>query len=134
MDVDCNYCGKPAKLVKGVEIYCGNAKLADKNFWECLPCGAHVSCHGDSDIPKGTLAKDELRKARCNAHFWFDQLWIDNKRTRNDAYLLIRRHFHLTIFEAHIGMFTIAECAKVVEVCKIQVNREGELCRQLLKN
>lgn len=120
----CPYCKREAKLVKGSEIYCGRKHLADKNYWECLPCDAHVGCHGDSEIPLGTLANQELRLMRSEAHRVFDQLWGSQKRSRSAAYVLLKRHFHLTEFECHIGLFNKQQCAKVIQVCKIQLELE----------
>lgn len=120
----CQYCGRSAKLVKGLEIYCGRKELANKDFWECLPCDAHVGCHKGSVIPLGSLAKQDLRLARSEAHRLFDQLWRGKKRSRSEAYLLLQRQFHLTVFEAHIGLFPEQRCAMVISRCKAQLKLE----------
>ncbi|MFV9178163.1 zinc-finger-containing protein, partial [Serratia marcescens] len=43
--VTCDYCGKPAALVRGFVIYPHRKDLANGYYWSCDPCGAYVGCH-----------------------------------------------------------------------------------------
>jgi hypothetical protein len=52
----CGHCGKPAVLINGRVIYPHRPDLADKRFWACAPCAAHVGCHAGTDRPLGSPA------------------------------------------------------------------------------
>ena len=84
--VACDYCGKPAKLVRGFVIYPHRKDLSDGYYWSCDPCGAYVGCHRDSDaVPLGRLAI-QLRAAKRLAHAAFDPLWKEFGMKRPAAY------------------------------------------------
>lgn len=75
MTVTCSYCGNPARLILGPELYPHRRDLAHVKAWRCDPCNAQVGCHDGTDEPKGTLAKPERQRARQAAHRVFDPLW-----------------------------------------------------------
>lgn len=76
--VCCDYCGRPARLVGGAEVYPHRPDLSSKRFWLCRPCDAWVGCHpkaeprrgglGDGTVPLGRLANADLRRAKQRAH------------------------------------------------------------------
>jgi len=74
------YCRAAALLVSGAVLYPHREDLAELKFWQCEPCKAYVGCHragvghGDGSKPLGTLANEELRRARNRAHAAFDPL------------------------------------------------------------
>lgn len=110
----CDYCGKPAKLVKGFEIYPHRKDLGNKYFWSCSPCGAYVGCHRDSDaVPMGRLANAQLRAAKRLAHAAFDPLWQEFGMKRMDAYQWLADKMGVSGSECHIGMFDVDQCRKV---------------------
>ena len=115
--ITCQYCGQPAKLVKGSEVY-AHPKFANLNVWECLPCNANVGTHKGTTIPLGTLANETLRTARIQAHKLFDKLWLGNKnRCRTTAYAMMARAMELPKIDCHIGHFNQDQCNKLIAFC-----------------
>ena len=130
----CPYCGNPARLVNGSEIYKFRKDLAFLKFWKCGPCDSYVGCHkqgaivqtesgnvvSDGTMPLGRLANAELRKAKSDAHMAFDVFWKyeDNKgKARRDAYKRLARALGIKFTECHIGSFDVAMCKRVLAVC-----------------
>lgn len=126
MQILCNYCGKPAKLVFGSELYPNWPHLCRKLFWRCEPCGAHVGCHapsaynkGQCDIPLGPLANSSTRQARSAAHLAFDGIWERNIMTRSAAYAWLAKQLNIPIEACHIGHFDEATCERVQQICDL---------------
>ena len=118
----CPYCGSEAKLVGGLAIYPHRPDLGGKKFWRCKPCDAYVGCHeagngqGDGTKPLGRLANAELRKAKKDAHYAFDRLWLDSpnrRRARGAAYAWLADAMGLTADECHIGEMDVQQCRQV---------------------
>lgn len=125
IEVFCSYCGNPAQLVTGEKIYPSWPNLKDSKYWRCEPCGAYVGCHPANQRhgmigiePMGTLANAELRSARMKAHAEFDPLWKSKRRTRKQAYKWLADSMGIHEKDAHIGLFNIEQCQKVVQLCK----------------
>lgn len=115
----CPYCGKPARLVGGVEIFPNRTDLHDLNIWSCKPCGARVGCHPGTVIPLGTLANADLRRARIEAHGAFDQIWDGRGGTlRSEAYSWLANELGVAVVDCHIGMFSLETCQRVIEICR----------------
>ena len=114
-DVICPYCGKRAEFVDSKVIYGTSYGM----IYLCRPCNAYVGCHGRGDKPKGTLANAELRAWRKNAHASFDPLWKYGpfKYRRNAAYAWLAEQMGLRKEETHIGMFDVAQCRQVIQIC-----------------
>lgn len=131
-DINCPYCGEPAKLVTGKTIYPHRRDLHDKPFYECAECGAYVGCHPGTTDPIGTLANARTRRARTLAHAAFDPLWRDKSglfatgghrrfnygEARRRAYVWLAKQMDVTVNNCHIGMFDESQCARVVELCE----------------
>ena len=123
-DVICQYCGNPAELVDSAIIYGKSYGM----IWLCEPCNAYVGVHKYSKkyAPLGVLANPELREAKKDAHKIFDPLWqrkmerdkCSKAEARKLAYAWLAGKMGLTIQKCHIGMFSVEECNKVVEICK----------------
>lgn len=117
--VYCPYCGKRAEFVDSAEVYHGRSYGM---IYLCRPCDAYVGCHeyGDGDVPKGRLANAELRRWKIAAHNAFDPLWMRGpfKRRRNAAYAWLAEQMGLPKEETHIGMFDVAQCKQVIQICK----------------
>lgn len=123
--IECGYCGKPAKIEKGVVLYGKEHKLAKNLFYACAPCGAWVGMHASSKEPFGSLAKADLRRKRLIAHNMFDPFWkipvskgVLNKRdARLLAYKWLAEKLDIPALDCHIGMFDIGTCNQVIGIC-----------------
>lgn len=124
MNVSCDYCGKPARIVSGSVIYPHRPDLKHLRFWHCDPCGAYVGCHKNSarHVPLGRLANEELRTWKQLAHSNFDPLWKSGRMKRRDAYAWLAEQMNLDFKSCHIGMFNVEQCKDVVRITK---NRES---------
>jgi arylsulfatase A-like enzyme len=114
----CPYCNNPSELVCGLDIFPTLLDLADKKFYRCQPCKAHVGCHPDTEIPLGRLADAPLRKAKSLAHAAFDPFWQSRSMARIHAYRLLARKLGIAESECHIGMFDLETCNAVVRICE----------------
>lgn len=131
VSTDCQYCGRPLVLTTGAEVYRDKyPKLVDKPFWACWPCGAWVGCHPATELPLGTNAKKELRKARQIVHAAFDLLWQGNKKkapqmTRSEAYEWLRQTMGLDEETGHIAMMDEAQCNQLAVAIKRRAGYTG---------
>lgn len=66
----CPYCGKPTEYVDSSVIYGRSYGM----IYLCRDCRAYVGVHKGTDQALGRLANAELRKAKKEAHFYFDQI------------------------------------------------------------
>lgn len=68
----------------------------------------------------GTLANNELREYRKQAHYWFDKLWEEPTRvsTRYNAYRWLAYKLNLKREETHIAHFEIEQCKQVIKLVK----------------
>lgn len=114
----CNYCGARARLARGSELYPAQLAFADKLFWRCDACDAHVGCHGRSCNPMGSLANAPLRLARRRAHAEFDVVWKSGRKSRADAYAWLAKKLGMAESECHIGRFDIEQCQRVVQLMR----------------
>lgn len=122
----CPYCNNLSELVKGARIYPNWPTLADADLYVCFPCDARVGCHKGTLKPLGRLANKPLRDAKQLAHAAFDPLWkrkaaqegISKGKARDAGYKWLANEMNIPARECHIGMFDIAQCLKVVEICK----------------
>lgn len=120
----CPYCQRPAAfLVTSEKLYHG---YDYGPAWACEPCGAWVGCHKGTDTPLGRLADKELRQAKQRAHASFDPLWqakmhrakITKGHARAKGYKWLAEQLGVPPPECHIGLFDVAQCERVVEVCR----------------
>ncbi len=118
MKVRCDYCGSPAQLVTGSEIYPHRADLRHLRFWSCEPCSAYVGCHKNSNrnVPLGRLANAELRIWKQLAHSNFDPIWKSGRLNRREAYSWLADEMNLDLKRCHIGMFNVEQCKRVVQI------------------
>lgn len=68
----------------------------------------------------GTLANNELREYRKQAHYWFDRLWQQPTKitSRYKAYGWLAYQMHLKREDTHIALFEIEQCKKVIKLVK----------------
>jgi uncharacterized protein DUF3268 len=122
----CPYCSKPSTLVTGAVVYPHMPELAEKPIWACMPCGAWVGCHPGGQMPLGRLADAGLRRAKKEAHNLFDPLWkakmrrdgCSKREARGKAYAWLAGQLGIPREDCHIGMFDVATCRRVVEICR----------------
>ena len=121
----CRYCGSPVVYTSNAEIY--GKEYGTGKCYLCRNCRAFVGVHPGTDTPLGTLANEELREWRKEAHFWFDRIWKKPTRitTRYNAYGYLAKKMGLPREETHIGMFEIEQCKKVIEFSKEKMQRNG---------
>jgi hypothetical protein len=114
MTLDCRYCGQPARLVSGDQIYPHRPDLARLKFWRCSPCDAWVGVHQGTDNALGILAKAELRRLKSRVHAAFDPIWLaedkDRRMKRSEAYRWLAEGLGIPEEECHIGMFDEDRC------------------------
>jgi hypothetical protein len=131
--VVCPYCMTEAKLVDSAVIYHGRSYGM---AWICgryPACDAYVGCHPNSEKPLGRLADGALRKAKQRAHRAFDPLWKAKMRrdhvrkgvARRAGYEWLAKMLKISVDDCHIGMFDIATCDRVVEICTTPRTRHG---------
>lgn len=117
-------------LVTGEQVYAHRSDLAEKWFWRCEACQAHVGCHeagrqvrgpeglvavSDGTLPFGTLANAVLRSARMAAHGVFDPLWRSGRMRRSEAYAWMAEKLGLPFEGTHISMFDIVQCKRLMD-------------------
>ena len=114
----CPYCGSFSKMVGGDVIYPHREDLFEKNFYLCAPCDAYVGIHVGTTKPLGRLANKSLREAKKAAHAAFDPLWRSGSMKRASAYKWLAQQLGIDGRDCHIGMFDVATCYRVIEVCE----------------
>lgn len=114
----CRYCGNEVVFTSNAEIY--GREYGNGKCYLCRRCRAFVGAHTGTIIPLGTLANDELRNARKQAHNEFDKLWKGPTRrmTRYNAYRWLSKEMNLKRKDTHIALFEVEQCQKVVELLK----------------
>lgn len=112
----CPYCKRPSVLTGANVIY--GKEYYDKYIYLCRPCDAYVGCHPGTCTPLGSLSNKELRQWRQVAHSYFDPMWKNRPGKRGAAYAWMTKVMDLRPGTAHIGMFTVEQCKKLVELCK----------------
>lgn len=111
----CPYCDKEALWCENKEIYgrnYGNSYMV----YLCKPCNAYVGCHQNTKKPLGIMANAELREWKKKAHSLFDPLWRNGKMKRGQAYKWLSDLMKIPVHEAHIGMFDIDKCKKLIKL------------------
>lgn len=114
----CDYCQGNADFVSGTVIYPHLPELAEKQFYYCKPCQAWVGCHPGGSSPMGRLANKELRQAKMRAHEAFDAAWR-GRISRRKAYRWLAEHMGVDRRKAHIGMFDVEQCVRVIELAPL---------------
>jgi len=116
VNIDCDYCGRPAQYVDSAIVYHGRSYGM---IYYCQDCQAWVGVHKGTDKPKGRLADASLREWKIKAHAAFDPLWIGKeRRTRRWAYEWLAGEMGLPVEKTHIGMFDVDQCKQVITICQ----------------
>lgn len=91
--------------------------------WHCNEPECTVACWSGST---STPADAETRKARHDCHGAFDPLWkgphgpFYGRGGRSRAYKWLRKEMGLSISKAHIGMFDLEQCRKLLAIIRDQ--------------
>jgi ssDNA-binding Zn-finger/Zn-ribbon topoisomerase 1 len=88
-----------------------------KWFYGCAMFPHCRATHGahDDGRPLGIPGNKATKAARMRAHEAFDPLWKKGPFTRTQAYGWMCRALGIEGKDAHIGMFDIARCEKLIE-------------------
>lgn len=115
----CPHCGSAVTLVDNSEIY--GASYGDWPYaYRCqsMSCDSHVGLHPYTNLPLGTLAQPSTRAARTFAKQHFNPIWKQGDMTRSEAYEWLAKGMGLEREECHLGLFSEAQCATVIQLCK----------------
>lgn len=123
----CPYCNQKTEYVDSEIIY----RIRSYGMvYYCKPCDAWVGVHKGTDKALGRLANSDLREAKKEAHFYFDQLWkakiemgFTKGSARGKAYKWLSKQLGITGEETHVGWMDVELCKKVVEICKPYVEK-----------
>lgn len=118
-----NEHGAPGKVA---DLKCGECNhvmvLRKSMYGLYYSCTNFPRCHGTHGAhpwgePKGIPADAPTKRAREDAHYYFDKLWVgEHIPSRPKAYTWLA--MQLGVKEAHIAEMDIASCKKVVSLCR----------------
>jgi zinc-finger-containing domain/Topoisomerase DNA binding C4 zinc finger len=120
-ELKCPNCGAPLELKDskfGLFYGCTN--------WSRTRCRGGVSAHPDG-TPVGVPVDDATRGARIDAHQMFDQIWKGGRMTRKQAYLWLAEQMDLPATKAHIGLFNVEQCRRVIDIVNETLTEEEQL-------
>lgn len=124
--VTCPYCGADAEYRHSSVVYGDRGDYGYLYVCANYPrCDAYVGVHKGTYNPLGRMANAELRRWKGKAHKAFDVLWrrkmaivgCSKKVARGLAYHWLSKQLGISERKCHIGMFDVAECKQVVDVC-----------------
>ena len=111
--MNCPYCNSAVIKADSEEIY--GISYGDVYICSAYPhCNAYVGADKKTGEPLGTLADWKTRGARKKAHASFDPLWKDGKMKRTEAYAWMAEAMDLPTEKAHIAMFDVDKCFKLI--------------------
>ena len=114
----CPVCGRNSYPKRGRRI----AEHLDPYawFWTCSPrCDTRVGCYPGTQTALGTLADEVTRCARKAAHNEFDALVAEGAfADRSAAYAWLASMMDQSEQDAHIGMYGLSECNRVMALCR----------------
>ena len=117
----CPYCREDTEYVDSKKVYGKSYGM----IYLCKGCDAYVGVHDGTDVALGRLADKELRFWKKEAHRYFDPLWkkkaekgYSKNKARRSGYMWLSKQLGIKPKRTHIGMMTVDECKKIVELCK----------------
>lgn len=113
--VICPYCSSPAIFTDSSVIYGGRSYGMVYLCRNYPQCDSYVGVHKGTTKPLGRMADPELRAWKNKAHEVFDAYWR-GKMPRHKGYRELSRRMKIPIGAAHIGMFNVNQCRKVVNL------------------
>lgn len=136
----CPYCGSKTEYIDSLFVYGKSYGM----IYICKPCDAYVGVHKGTDKALGRLANKELREAKKQAHYYFDQIaktdlintiwdkYIPDISNRSKAYLWLSKQLNISLELCHIGMMDVEQCNNVINICKSilnEINKERDSAR-----
>lgn len=116
---NCPYCEAAVRLVGHAEIY-GGREFGDWPYvYLCSgdECSAYVGLHPATDIPLGTLANTDLRRARKENKRVFMAVIAGYVMSRTEAYQWLAEAMGIPVAECHWGWFDIEQCELAGRIC-----------------
>ena len=122
----CPYCGAEVRFHRSSAfIYCGRDYGAVYACSRYPVCDAYVGVHKGTSEALGRLANRELREWKKRAHAAFDPIWearaargTPKGKARGATYGWLADQLGIAAKDTHIGMFDVAMCQRVVEICE----------------
>lgn len=114
----CPYCQAPVVIKGHAEIYNGHAYGDWPWVYGCSACDARVGMHPFTNLPLGTLANEQLRKAREQHKKPFEAIWRGGHLSRADAYAWLAQMMGLTKAACHFGLFDLDQCKQAGDLCR----------------
>lgn len=111
----CPHCGDKVEIVGNETIY-GKPQGEWPWAYRCGSCGAYVGMHPYTNIPLGTLATENLRKARVRAKQPFETWRLSRKLDRSTAYTTLADKLGIPVEECHFGWFDLQRCAQAESI------------------
>lgn len=116
----CRYCGPESRvfIASHKEVYGGRSYGSWPYVYLCDGCGAYVGIHEGTDLPIGTLANEDLRRARRDNKKHFNSVMDRFGMGRREAYQWLAGEMEIPVPECHWGWFEVGDCQKAGEICK----------------
>ena len=119
----CPFCGSPVVVSHSAQYYNGdNTHL----LYVCTnsECKAYANASH-----KSTLADVATRRARQEAHYYFDQLYNEAQifHSRTEAYIWLSKTLNIPSDKCHMKFFNEKTCKEVVKICKNKLNNVNKI-------
>ena len=112
---NCPYCRKSIILRSADGIYKENSQNTMLYVCSGYPsCDAYVRVVPGTKTPVGSMANENLRALRKEAHNHFDRLHLTGLMTRNQAYEWLAGILQAPLSKAHIGHLGEYYCRQVI--------------------
>ncbi len=119
----CPYCGSHTVLRSADGIYFDNKKHEMLYVCKNYPrCNSYIRVIPGTAIPLGTVANQELRALRNEAHKYLSLLYRDGFMTKQDAYQWLAGKMNIPASAAHIGKMGEYSCKQVIEICQNELS------------
>jgi hypothetical protein len=115
----CPDCKCDTELIDSIKIY---IKKSYGMAYRCPVCYAYVGCHKNTTIALGRVAGKRLRKAKKEAHKYFDMIWKNENLTRPETYNWLSETLNINKGLCHIGMFNLRQCEDTIYFSKQLLN------------
>ncbi len=113
MNETCPYDGGQILIVHSSRIY----GEGSKDYGLMKMCENYPRCDAYCGY-RASVANAELRELRQECHARFDSVWKQGYMTRSQAYMRLGRKMKLSPKQAHISLFGVEECKKLLSMFK----------------